>query len=85
MIGIRLPEDYERKLRHLAREAKMTPGPFARRILIAYIESQQNNDAVVTSKLARIEQVLPQLARSMLRLEHKVSTFLDQVEITDPT
>ena len=85
MIGIRLTKDYERKLNDLAREAKMKPGPFARQVLIAYIESKQDNDTVVSSKLSRLEQFMPQLARLMLRIERKVDTFLDNAELTDPT
>jgi len=84
MIGIRLSEDYERRLCELARDARMKPGPFARQVLIAYIESQQDKDGLVSGKLSRIEQFLPRLARLMLRLERKVDTFLENAEITDP-
>ena len=85
MIGVRLGEDYEEKLAHLARQAKMKPGPFARRVLIAYMESQQKTDTVLSGKLSRIEEFMPRLARLMLRLDEKVTTFLEQVEIAHPT
>jgi hypothetical protein len=63
----------------------MKPGPYARRILIAYIESQEERDAALSGKLSRIESFMPKLARLMLRLERKVDTFLENAELTDPT
>jgi hypothetical protein len=85
MIGVRLSESHERKLVELARQAKMKPGPFARRILIAYIEQHQDAQAAVVGRLTRIEQHIPTLARLMLRLEKKVDTFLENAELVDPT
>ena len=89
MIGIRLTEDYQRRLRDLAREAKMKPGPFARRVLIGYLESQAEGQSIVLTKLSGIEQsnrsIAKTLAKSMLRLERKVTQFLDNAEIVDPT
>ncbi len=85
MIGIRLTNDHERKLRTLAREARMKPGPFARRVLIAYLESQAEDERDLGVKLSRIEDFLPKLTRSMLRLERKVTQFLENADIVDPT
>jgi len=89
MIGIRLTEDYERRLRDLARQAKMKPSPFARRVIIAYLESQAEGQSIVLTKLSGIEQsnrtIAKTLAKSMLRLERKVTQFLDNAEIVDPT
>jgi hypothetical protein len=69
MIGIRLSQDHERKLCALAREAGMKPSPFARRVLIAFLESQAEDEKDVAVKLSRIEQFMPKLTRSLLRLE----------------
>jgi hypothetical protein len=84
MIGVRLSESHERKLLELARKAKMSPGPFARRILIAYIEQHEDTETAVVGRLTRIEQHLPTLARLMLRVEKKVERFLENAEIVDP-
>ena len=84
MIAVRLTEEYQERLSKLAREARMKPGPYARRILIAYIESQADWQTDVLAKLARIEQCIPQLARPVLRLEDKLNTFLENAELTDP-
>lgn len=85
MIGVRLSDSYEQKLCELARQVKMKPGPFARRVLIAYLEQEQEKDLAVVGRLRRIEQHIPTLARLMLRLEKKVDTFLDNAELVDPT
>jgi predicted transcriptional regulator len=85
MIGVRLSESHERKLVELARQSRMKPGPFARRVLIAYIEEQHDMEAAVVIRLARIERHLPTIARLVLRLEKKVDAFLEHVEIVDPT
>lgn len=84
MIGVRLSEPHERKLCELARQAKMKPGPFARRLIIAYLEQQQDREAAVVGRLTRIEQHIPTLARLMLRLEKKVDTFLENADLVDP-
>ena len=84
MISIRLSEDHERKLHALAREAGMKPSPFARKVLIAYLESQAEGESIVLNKLSRIDQFVPKLAKSMLRLERKVTQFLENVDIVDP-
>lgn len=83
MIGVRLSDDYERRFAELARKAGMKPGPFARRILMAYVESNRGGDATVDGKLRRIEEHIPKLARLMLRLERKVDAFLDNAELVD--
>jgi hypothetical protein len=82
MIAVRLSEEYEAKFAELARTARMKPGPLARRILIAYIES--GGDApTLEAKLDSIGRHMPTLARMMQRLEQKFDVILDNAEIVD--
>ena len=80
-----MSELHERRLCELATQMKMKPGPFARRVLIAYLEQQQDQESAVVGRLSRIEQHLPTLARLMLRLEKKVDAFLENAELVEPT
>lgn len=84
MIGVRLSDRHERRLRELARQQKMKPGPFARRIVIAFLEHEDGPGVADSGRIGRIERYMPTLARLMLRLERKVDTFLDNAELVDP-
>jgi hypothetical protein len=75
MIGVRLTDEYERRLKEMARRAGMGPGPFARRILMAYLENSQSGPTV--------EAKLSSIARHVARLEKKVDTFLENAELID--
>ncbi|MFO0888319.1 MAG: hypothetical protein U0790_04130 [Isosphaeraceae bacterium] len=80
MITVRLSDEYEAKFVQLARRAGMSPGPLARRILMAYIESQ-GDEKTLEAKLDSIGRHIPALARMILRLETKVDAFLENAEI----
>jgi len=84
MIGIRLSQDHERKLCALAREAGMKPSPFARRVLIAFLESQAKDEKDITMRLSRIEEVMRRTAQAVLQQRKQLARFLENVDIVDP-
>jgi hypothetical protein len=74
MIGVRLEDAYERRLKEMAQRAGMGPGPFARRILMAYLEDSEHRT---------LDAKIGSIARLVARLERKVDTFLENVEVVD--
>ena len=58
MVGFRLSEDYERRLEELAKAANLTPGTLARRVVIAFIETQEDSQGLVSDRLTRIERYM---------------------------
>jgi hypothetical protein len=74
MIGVRLEDAYERRLKEMAKRAGMGPGPFARRILMAYLEGSEHQT---------LDAKLGSIARLIMRLERKVDAFLENAEVVD--
>jgi hypothetical protein len=83
MVGFRLSEDYERRLEELAKAANLTPGTLARRVVIAFIETQEDSQGLVSDRLSRIEKYMVTQGQSIMRLEKRVQALLENIEVVD--